>query len=308
MRTPIEKEIHHYLCDLYRFSPRFWKNEKDTAEYIKKKIINKSCLSVSQIYTVTYPHWDTYYLMVDGEGIPVLPCCRVSGEITSGTVQSFSFDLDPQTPTLICNTRCPDVSIPALYDVPVLSVRPSDIPKIEWAKEVYGRVEVSQYTFQSENILVGNTKDPKKIFICHYDSYWGGAFDNGIGVATFLAYLDRINLSRDLVVFAGSEEMSMDDPYWCYGYRIFEEEYHSTLVVCDEIVVFDVFWYKKSSLVQDLDIVSQAFLIKDASLFSKTSIYCDSMDNILEIYQSPIDSPDKLVNLDIPMIESLLLL
>ena len=168
---------------------------------------------------------------------------------------------------------------------------------------------MSKYAFTSENILVWNTKNPEKILICHYDSFWGWSLDNGTWTALLLSLVAQLDLNRFLVLFAWSEEISMDDyeKYWCYGYRQFEQEYLQVMKDSREIIVFDSFGYKENEIITDENILKEAFLIENKDILNKVKMYASKFEYILENYHTPWDSPDKIENINFDEILSLIL-
>ncbi|MDY6761690.1 MAG: hypothetical protein SVY41_01450, partial [Candidatus Nanohaloarchaea archaeon] len=232
-------EVTGFASRLCEFSPRMWDAEADAAALIREKIEDLEVAAEEQEYAVSYPEYPVYELEVDGEEIDCLPSGFVSGEITEkrliDNVAVAYGDIDE--PNINFNPHCPGLSKQTFYEAPALTVSREDVQKILDADEVHGRLEVEWGRYTSRNFIVGNTEDPDILVFTHYDSWWGGFVDNAFSVSLLLHLLPDLDLDRVCIVFAGSEEVSHEEHYWCYGYRQFEQEYFHTVEAADTIAV-----------------------------------------------------------------------
>lgn len=294
----MKNEFFDYLEALYKLTPRLWENEVATRKYIVSILKKKNIHFAEELYEVVYPKWTNYSLKVDSKSLECLPCGFKSGTITQKDIIDCFIVDEATNPVFVYNKYCPALSTPVMYDTAALAIKPSDVSTILWAKNVEGILEVEKYTFTSGNILVGNTKNPEKILVCHYDSYWWGSCDNGTGTALLMTLADKIDLDKYLLLIWWSEEISMDTPYWCYGYREFEKKHSDILERCKEIIVFDSFGYKENTLIDNLDILKEGFLLTNERFIKKAKMYATPYQTLMDIYHSPIDTIDKINNLD----------
>jgi len=305
-----KEEFYNHLSNLCVFTPRFWENEVKTANYIKKVLEWYWLKYYTQKYNVSYPKWENYWLFVDWEMLEVLPCWFKSGEFKNNfkIIDSSNLELSSEKSIISYNSKCDFVSTPVIYENTALAVKKQDIEKIKTAENIYGFLEVSKYDFIWENIFLGNIQDPKKIIFCHYDSFWWGALDNWTWTSLLLLLSKKLDLSNYLIVFAGSEEISLEntDEYWCYGYRKFEEKYLSLMEKTKEIIIFDSFGYKENEIIADKNILKEAFLIKNKNLLDKVKMYASKFEYILENYHTPADTPEKITNIDFEEILSII--
>ncbi|MDY6765890.1 MAG: hypothetical protein SVW77_00835, partial [Candidatus Nanohaloarchaea archaeon] len=109
----------------------------------------------------------------------------------------------------------------------------------------------------------------------------------------------HIDLDRVCIVFAGSEEVSHEEQYWCYGYRQFEKRYFQALDACDRIAVVDTVGRGETQVVSDDDfLLGQALVLHNRDYVEKTELFIGEFDRIMEIYHSPLDTEEALTHPD----------
>ncbi|MFB6213986.1 MAG: hypothetical protein ABEJ07_05480 [Candidatus Nanohaloarchaea archaeon] len=290
-------ETAEKLCE---HSPRMWENESEAAAVIRKRLQSEGLEFREQQYDVVYPEFPVYELRVDGEEVECLPSGLESGKIDEkNVIDNVSIggsDFDQQN--INFNPHCPALSKQTFYEAPSVTISRQDVQKVLEADEVEGRLEVKWGEYQSTNFLVGNTEDPEMVVFTHYDSWWGGFLDNAFSVSLLLHLAPELDLGDVLIVFAGSEEVSHEDTYWCYGYRQFEKSYHDVLQDCSRISVVDTIGRGETHVTQDDFILGQALVLHNRDYIEKTDLVIGEFDRIMEIYHSPIDTRDKLTHPD----------
>ncbi len=283
------------LCD---FAPRMWDAETEAAAYIRDELDRRDVPYTVQAYDVVYPTFPVAELEVDGETVECLPSGLTSGDITGKAVIDNLHVSDHDGPNINFNPVCPALSKPTFYEGPALTVKRGDVGKILAADNIHGRLEVERERFTSQNIIVGTTDDPDLLIFTHYDSWWGGFLDNAFSVATLLHLAPHLDLDRVCIVFAGSEEFSDEDPYWCYGYRQFEKSFYPAVRDADRIAVVDTIGRGETQVSQDRAILAEALVLDDPDYIGKTDLLIGEFDRIMEIYHSPIDTRDKVTHRD----------
>lgn len=288
----MNKEIICRAEELCELSPRTWENEAKAAELIKKYLGEKGLDPVSQEYSVVYPIFSEYWLKADGEEIECLPSGLKSGKITEKRIiDNWNISgRDFEEPNINFNPYCEGLSKPTFYEAPALTVSRKDLQKVLEADEVEGKLEIEREEFTSENIIVGNLSDPEYIFLTHYDSWWGGFLDNALAVSIMIELAGKMDLSKACVVFTGSEELSNEENYWCYGYRKFEEKYKEIMRDV-ELTVVDTLGLGEPMVTQKF--LDEAFLLEDKELMEKAELVTTHPENWRSVYHSPLDSKDK---------------
>ncbi len=283
------------LCE---YAPRMWENEAKAAELIKAELAQRDVPVTEQPYDVVYPTFPEYGLTVDGEQIECLPSGLRNGRITEKTVID-AFHVSGSNfgqPNINFNPACSGLSKPTFYNAPALSVARQDIPTILEADEIDGHLAVDAEQFTSRNFLIGSTDDPELIVFTHYDSWWGGFLDNAFSVATLLELAPHLDLSRVLIVVAGSEEFSNEDTYWCYGYRQFETAHHDLIQQADRIAVMDTIGRGTTQVNTDKDLLHEALVLNGSDYIDKTELLIGQFDRLMEVYHSPLDTRDALTH------------
>lgn len=232
------------LARLTSIGPRYAEKEIEAAKIIEEFLSSHRIPFVTQQFTSEVPVINKAELVVDGEDIQCLGSSVVSGEISSGEYLISHFGYSGETPYNIAYSPVTDsISVVDHYSVPSVSISRRDIVKIVMAKSIKGVIEVERKKINTENILVGNCKDPQNIIFAHFDSIIGqGAVDNAGSVAIMMGcILDKSELlGSTLFNFSGTEEMAYDDYKLSgYGFRVFEKQYTHLLKDAQKIVVMD---------------------------------------------------------------------
>ena len=143
------------------------------------------------------------------------------------------------------------------------------------------------------NILVGNRKNPKTVFFCHYDSLGPGATDNAAGTAVLLKLAINSPQTREtcLFVISGNEELSYDQPvYWGHGYRVFERVYTHLLNQAKRLVMVDCVGNGTTTLDHDPEMLRLAFPLSGVDRYlKKMSTLYGNLDRLMEVYHSERD-------------------
>ena len=221
---------------LLEFSPREGKNETKTGKFLTGLLAKNKVDYKLQKFTFYIPKDLSAQLIADGKNIPCEPITFKSGVIPNKNhLISNRIEVEKNFPYISFTPTGVAISASGRsIHYPALAVSRNDVVKILRAKLVRGKVQVKPVQHQSQNILVGNLTNPKKIIFTHYDSINLGATDNASGVATCLKLiLDKPNLlKQNLFVLSGNEELSYEFPtYWGYGYRVFEKKYLALLKI-----------------------------------------------------------------------------
>ncbi len=296
-----EAKIMKTLDELCNLAPRLWENEQEAAELIKEKLRKMRISFEVQHYRVRYPLFHFFELRVNGKELPCLPSSLVSGRIREKRVINalkHSHSTNYRKANFNYNPYCTNVSKFTFYEAPALAIRHSDAHTIMKARDVEGEVKVSWKPYTQENIMIGNTENPKKIIMAHYDSWWGGAVDNGLAVALLLHMASKANLKDSLILLAGSEEISHEKIYWCYGYRVFERKFRDVMEQAESIVVVDSIGRGRVEITKDREMIKDALWLRDNSFLNKATGIFGSFRDVMEIYHSPVDTPRVITNLE----------
>ena len=281
-------------------SPIRWgkKAAEATKNILKKYEVAYTC----QEFSTQVPQTKLASLVADGKEIP----CQGAGFL-SGKISGKEHLLSSLIPSRYClnvdninfNPLCKgSISCANNYFAPALAISADDLPLLIRSEKVEGELLVDRIETISENILVGNSHDPKIILFAHYDSINLGATDNASGVAVLMSLIvdNAATLKDVLYVFAGNEELSYDNPtYWGHGYRAFEDKYIDLLNKAKEILVVDCVGNGKTIIYDDENSKYLAFPIKNIkSLSGKTKIISASFKKLMRIYHSDGDSIEEL--------------
>lgn len=207
---------------------------------------------------ITYvPQFIHAEVIADGKIIPAIPTSFVSGEIhdknaiISSMISSQRFIDDAN---INFNPYCHTISRSNHYFAPSCAVAPKHLQKICTAQNVRATVRVKKMRHESQNILVGNIKNPRVVFMGHYDSFGPGVIDNASGTALLmqLAVAHPEMLRDNLIIIAGNEELSYDHPlYWGHGYRVFEQKHPSLMKKARALVGVDCVGHAPTILYND---------------------------------------------------------
>ncbi len=242
----------------------------------------------------------TSRLLVDGTEMESVPTSMKSGTITNSDALASS--LIPSrylidVPNINFNPRSPGLSVTNLYFAPALAVRTQDVPRLLNATSIVGTVRVTKTRVTLPQILVGNRKNPAAIVFSHYDSIGGpGAIDNASGTAVCLqlCLTQPALLANNLFVFDPNEECSYDYPtYWGHGYRAFAKRYANLMKRAKRLLIVDSVGNGKPQAIRDPAILNLAFPVPGvASLSADVVTIGGDIENMMEVYQSELDTPD----------------
>ncbi|HRN69893.1 MAG TPA: hypothetical protein PLS49_01800 [Candidatus Woesebacteria bacterium] len=296
-------KIKDLANQLVQISPRFAKGEEKTAEFISQLLKQSNVDYIDQEFETSVPVSKKAELIVDGKVID----CRNVG-MTSGTFENkdalasslFWGDNDFYYPQNInFNPYCKDtVSMAMFYKNAAIAIKRSDVQTVLESTTISGETVVEQYSFIGHNFLVGNRKNPTNIIFTHYDCWESGAIDNASGTAVllYIAMNNKEYLQNNLLVIAGNEEISMEEPiYWGKGYRAFQSKYLDLLQNAKKIICIDCVGYSEHEWITDPShIVLGLPLDNFDSLANKASMLSGDFYKMLEIYHSNDDTIDLL--------------
>jgi len=294
----MEYKIIDIIKDLEKFSPR--NNEEslnNTSKYIKQNLEKVGIDFFDQYFSVSIPFDEGSYIILDnGEKIIGKANSFVSGHFEEKNIYSSqNINQEINIPHINYNQYYDAFSGVIFYDFPVINIKKSDLIKVINSEEIKVDVNVKRKLIKTENILVGNKKNPKNIIFTHFDTIFNGALDNSSGTATLLYGIisNKINIKENLIVFSGCEELSYDRPYyWGYGYRVFEYEYKEILEKSKKIIVYDMFGHSKPTLTKDY--IKEAFPIMSEYLYKKSIQISESNNDWIKFYHSDADTIDKI--------------
>ncbi|MFB6144461.1 MAG: hypothetical protein ABEJ98_04080 [Candidatus Nanohaloarchaea archaeon] len=290
-------ELAEELCE---HAPRMWEAENDAAKVIKRELDERGVDYEVQPYGVVYPRFTEYRLEVDGEEVECLPAGLESGKIESKTVidNLHISGRDFSGPNINFNPVSEGLSKPTFYPAPALTVSRKDVPKVLEADEIEGTLEVEREQHRSENIILGETEDPERLIFTHYDSWWGAFLDNALSVSLLVHLAPELDLENDCIVFAGSEEFSDEEIYWCYGYRKFEEEYFDAVRNAETITVVDTVGRGDTQVADSEELIREGLVLNYDGYVEKTEMLIGEFDKIMEIYHSPLDTREAATHID----------
>lgn len=282
---------------LSEVSPAIIEGEKKKANLIKEILNQENLQFKKQTFEVVKPNFKDFWLKADGKKIDCLPSGLKSGKITEKKIidnLSVSGSKYPE-PNINFNPYCEGISKPTFYNAPALSISKEDIPKILDAEKVEGELEIEWVKHTSKNFLLGNTEDPEVVVFTHYDSWWGGFIDNSFSTAVLLHSAEKLDLEKIALVIAGSEEISHQDTYQGYGYKMFEKEYFQALKSAEGIIVVDSIGKGKTST-KSSKYLYQETLALNHDFQDKFTLLEGDWDQIKKIYHSPEDTKKALTN------------
>lgn len=297
------------LKGLVSISPRRGANEQIAAKLIKNYLEKEGIEYKSQLFTTDIPVEVKAELVADGENIPCLASSFVSGQISSKAPIVNFYGAEGLTEAIHFNPISHGICLQAYFDYPSVTINRDDVVKLLLAKEYHGLAEVERRTFDSENIIVGNTSNPEIVIIVHYDSIVGsGAIDNGAAVQTVYDLITEQSflLSKCMFLFAGSEEESISSKSGCYGFTVFEKEYLPILLKSKEIIVIDGVGVSNTSFTNDH--LDWAYCPDNLDkLGSKIFWMLNDQSEVMKYYHSTLDTLDKIDPLMVEKAEKALL-
>ncbi|AOV94648.1 hypothetical protein AQV86_01845 [Nanohaloarchaea archaeon SG9] len=290
----MKEEIIERASELADLAPRQLENERKAADLIEKEV--EAFGPEIQRFQILVPDFQDWGLKADGEEIECLPSGLESGKIRSKALVNsiLNGQGSMNRPNISFNPYAEGISVPNFYEAPSVAISPEDVEKVVEANEVEGYLEVEWESHQSRNILVGNSEDPDRIVMTHYDSVWGGFIDNGFTVSLLIQLLDELDLEENLIVFAGAEEISQESPYHCYGYRRFEDEYIKQIQEADEIFLADSLGRNTQKVIKQPEIVEKAIVLNRPGYREKVRFVASEYHEVLDIYHSPEDTKQAL--------------
>lgn len=274
--------IRKVVTDICHFSPRQGENEVKSAQYLETFLSEQKITFISQYFETEIPKVTHAELTLDGQKIPCLGKSFVGGKITSKSQVEFS----PYSDYIETITFQP---------MPTVAISRTNAKLVEQAIHINGEISVEKYSFESRNILVGNSVNPQKIIFAHYDGLGGGALDNAGSVAICLKLLTESSqlLSANLFVFVGNEELSYDVDYWGKGFREFEKTNPDLLSSTQEIIIVDGVGITRPEIVsEDMEDVFPIHNFKKFS--SKITWISSSQVEVLKCYHCLEDTVEKL--------------
>ncbi len=298
MPIPTIKQI---AAKLVSFGERQFAGELKAARYIEELLRTYRISYVLQPFNVFIPKTLQAELFVDGKPLVCAGTSFVSGRIdTPESVYSSLLDDEAllNKSNINFNPRCRGISISYMYWAPSVAIAPKDVARLAAATSVQGRVVVKKIKQRSQNILVGNLRNPQAIVFCHYDSIGPGAIDNASGSATCIHQILRRPelLKKNLFVVSGNEELSYDKPkYWGHGYRVFEKKYNQLLTNAKRVIIVDCVGYTPTEIRKDPYVLSLGFPIKRVKAVANKALFITAeFDALMRVYQSPLDLPHLL--------------
>jgi len=294
----VEYKITDIIKDLEEFSPR--NNQESinkTIKYIKENLEKVGIDFWDQYFDVPIPFDEGSYIILDnGEKIIGKANSFVSGYFEEKNIYSSqNIKQEINIPHINYNQYYDAFSGVIFYNFPVINIKKSDLIKVITSQKIEVYVNVKKTLIKTENILVGNVKNPKNIIFTHFDTIFNGALDNSSGTATLLYGIisNKINIKENLIVFSGCEELSYDNPYyWGYGYRFFEYQYKEILEKSERIIVYDMFGHSEPILTKEY--IKEAFPIMSGYLYDKSIQITESNNDWIKFYHSEADTIDKI--------------
>ncbi len=297
----IIEHIQSYIEMLVSFGGRQGVQETKAAEWIQSVLLEHNVPFSIQTFDTSIPDVLKEELIVDGEHMDCKATCFVSGKILDNhSLVSSLIGTQPliDQPNINFNPLCKSISRGNHYFAPSVAVRASDVARIIKAKDIRVVIEIEKTPHTSQNILIGNVKNPDNVLVCHYDSIGPGATDNASGTAMLMALAihNPEILDRALFLIGGNEEVSYDYPlYWGHGYRAFEDVYPHVFARASQIFVVDCVGDGPVTFDNDIDTVRLGFPVTHLKEYiEKTSLVYGSFDALLQVYQSDIDVPEVL--------------
>jgi len=290
-----------FIKQFTKITERQLDRETAAANFIKAELNKRGLKFTIHKFSTVVPRIKKQNLTADGRNVPAIATGLISGVIESNSAlisSLISSQKNLRDANINFNPACAGISRSNHYFAPALAISRKDLLKVSLAKKVRGVVEVDPVKRQSENILVGNIKNPKNIIVNHYDSIGSGACDNASGVALTFALMEHSpqSLSNTLYVFAGNEELSYDQPiYWGHGYREFEKKFSGIMGKADKILVLDSLGNAPTQYTHEVKMVKLGFPIKNLEKWSKKiAMVYGGMGELMEVYHSDLDTVDRL--------------
>lgn len=289
-------EYSDFLIELTNISPRRGLLEQTSANLIKKYLDKNNVNYIVQEFDTKIPTIKKAELFADGIKIPCLGASFVSGKIDNTSVIVNATGPIVEKSMIIFNPVSLGVCLQNFKKQPAISVNRDSIIQLTMANDIKGDVDVEEYKFISQNILVGNIKNPQNIIFAHYDSLIGGAVDNAGSVEVIFQILvqNKDILVNNLFVFVGSEEESISSNEGLWGFKNFDLIYHKLLLECKKIIVLDGVGIGTPNFVSHH--IDWVFAVNsdEASIYSKTIWMQNDQTLVMKYYHSSLDTIDLL--------------
>lgn len=234
--------FNNLIVSLTELGERRGQREKAAAKIIKDALSIEQIDYITQSFLAKIPNTINASLTADGKAIPCLGSSLVSGEIDNKACISSSFGKINDKQAIVFNPVSLGLCLQSYKSIPALAISRDSVVDLIMANKISGVVEVKAEAFESQNILVGNLKNPKAIIFAHYDSIVGsGAVDNAGSVQVIFDALtqNRSLIKNNLFVFAGCEEESISSIDGGYGFQVFDLKYKDLMNSAKEIIVID---------------------------------------------------------------------
>ncbi len=286
-----------FINDIIYFSPRQWKNEQKTADFLKHFLEKNSIIfDIHRFLTATVLEKECF-LKADNSYIDCISSCYISGEINSK--DNLISSMFPSKDLLYYeninfNPNCLlSISLWNHFFAPSISINPKDITKVLNAKNIYWKVNVQKFEYEAENILVWNTNNPKTITFAHYDSVQTWAIDNASWVSVMMWFIleNPDYLKDNLFVFAANEELSYDQPFY-FGrwFRQFEKDNFDILNNASKIISIDSVWNWEPLVITDPQWSHLALAFDNFNnLKEKIQVISWNIPHLMSVYHSDID-------------------
>lgn len=289
-----------FIKNFIKLSHRQGKQEVKAKNEIIFHLKKNNIKFIEQKFYTTVPETKKARVLADNKKIPCLGTSFVSGKIENNhnLISSLVGSEEIKFANINFNPECRSFSQSNFYFYPSVCIKNKDLNSVINSKKINIEVGVNKCRYKSANLLVGNCKNPKTILFAHYDSIGPGAVDNASGTAMLLklAIENTEILKTNLLVFAGNEELSYDQPvYWGHGYREFEKQNSELIKKCQKVFVVDCVGNDLSNFSQDEELVHLAFPIKNLDLIKKkVHVFCASISKLMQYYHSDLDTEKKV--------------
>jgi hypothetical protein len=283
------------LDKLVAIGPRRGLNEQKAAEIIKKCLSDNNIEFQTQEFETTIPDCKKAELFADDVAIPCVGASFVSGIVDNNSLVLNSFTAESESSMIIFNPVSHGVCLQMYKNTPTVAINRDSVVQLVMANDIRGEVVVEHLTYQTENILVGNSTNPKKIIFAHYDSIvGGGAVDNAGAVEVVMQTIlnNSVMLKTYLFVFAGSEEESVSSHDGLYGFEIFNRDYAHLLDNASEILVLDGVGITEPSFISDH--MDWVFYVPEDKKTRKILWMQNDQTEVMKYYHSSLDSIDNL--------------
>ncbi|MCW1929739.1 MAG: hypothetical protein KIH62_000315 [Candidatus Kerfeldbacteria bacterium] len=272
------------------------KVETKAAALIRSELKKFHVVFVTEKFITHIPKFISAHVVADKKIIPAIPTSFVSGTITnksaivSSMISSQRFIDDAN---INFNPYCHTISRSNHYFAPSCAIAPEHLRTICDAKKVRAEVRVKKMQHESQNILIGNMKNPRAIFMGHYDSLGPGVIDNASGTALLmqLAIEHPEILHDNLLIIAGNEELSYDHPlYWGRGYRVCEKKHRKIFERAEKLIGVDCVGHAPTLLYSDPATVRLAIPLTHREQWAhKMFLLAGDLNALNPVYHSTAD-------------------